>query len=219
MKADKTVYFVRHGQSEANLGNFSYGDHDSPLSTLGRDQAERIAERCKKIEIDVIIASTMRRARETAEKIATATGKPFETSELFIERRMPTSIEQSRGELGGKAFETWKDTMYVEDARFEDGENFQDIKSRAGSVLAYLEKRKEERVIVVAHGFLLRMILARLLFGESLTPEEIKQTVLHTKMDNTGITVLQYASEGQTYDGMPVKGWFLKAWNDHAHLG
>ena len=53
---DKVVYFVRHGQSEDNVAPVFQSPH-SPLSAVGRQQAERIAERVSHLSFDALLAS------------------------------------------------------------------------------------------------------------------------------------------------------------------
>jgi broad specificity phosphatase PhoE len=65
----KVVYFVRHGQSEDNVAPV-FQSPDSPLSAVGRQQAERIAARVAKLSFDVLLASPYRRAHETAAVIS-----------------------------------------------------------------------------------------------------------------------------------------------------
>jgi serine/threonine-protein phosphatase PGAM5 len=64
---ERTIYLVRHGQSERTAGaEDSFGPG---LTTLGREQAALIAERLSRLPISAIHHSTLRRARETAEII------------------------------------------------------------------------------------------------------------------------------------------------------
>lgn len=65
------IVLIRHGESEANRLGIKQGKTiDTSLSELGRKQAGRVAERLKNEKIDLIYASNLKRARETAEAIA-----------------------------------------------------------------------------------------------------------------------------------------------------
>lgn len=68
----KVVYFVRHGESEANVAPV-FQSPDSPLSERGRHQAQLIGERVSQLRFDALISSPFARARETAQVIAQAT--------------------------------------------------------------------------------------------------------------------------------------------------
>lgn len=59
---EKTVYFVRHGESEGNVTPV-FQTPDSPLSKKGREQAFHIAQRLSRLSFNVLVASPMERAK------------------------------------------------------------------------------------------------------------------------------------------------------------
>lgn len=68
-----TLYFLRHGQSLANIqGNFAGQRDNSPLTELGIQQAKDAGKMWneKGISLDKIISSPLIRARKTAEIFA-----------------------------------------------------------------------------------------------------------------------------------------------------
>ena len=60
------VYFVRHGQSRGNAEHVLLGHTDLDLSELGYEQARATAEEMREIPIDIIYASDLKRAYNTA---------------------------------------------------------------------------------------------------------------------------------------------------------
>lgn len=64
-----TIYIVRHGESEGNVNGDIYGG-DPPLTQIGIDQAEALAEVLLSKPIDIIYSSHLKRAYQTAQKIA-----------------------------------------------------------------------------------------------------------------------------------------------------
>lgn len=67
------IYFIRHGESEANVKKVFAGQKEnSPLTVKGEEQALEAAYAIKRqgIKIDRIIASPLKRARKTAQIIA-----------------------------------------------------------------------------------------------------------------------------------------------------
>src|SRR5687768_8896663 len=85
----KTIYFIRHGEAEANAQGLLAGTrNDSPLTDRGRAQAKDAAELVAKLPIEVMIVSPLSRAQETASIIAEAIGYtgPTVTEPLFMER-------------------------------------------------------------------------------------------------------------------------------------
>jgi len=218
----KTVYFVRHGESTANAGFSVYQAGTSELTEEGRKQADFIAKRCKKLTVDVLLSSTMKRAKDTAHVIAKEIGKEVEMSDLFTERRLPQElIGRPREDPDAKEMETaWFKSFLQTGIRVGSGENFDDLKKRAVSVLQYLKDRPENHILVVTHGYFLHMLIAIVLLGESITPEEFSKVAHAVWVDNTGLSRIEYRDEVLTrIDDTHYQGWVLRVWNDHAHLG
>ena len=63
------IFFVRHGQTEANLNKVMAGHKDVLLTEKGKEQAYITAENLKDYNIDLMFVSPLKRARETAEII------------------------------------------------------------------------------------------------------------------------------------------------------
>src|SRR3989344_1463939 len=210
----KTIYFVRHGESEGNA-SFRYQASETPLTERGREQARLMAERCTKFPIDIIVSSTMERAQETAAIIAERTGLVVEPSDFFRERRLPRELtDRLRSEVEAHKIErAWQKSLANEGPRVTDGENFDDIRVRTGKGLEYLISRSEQNILVSTHESFLRSLVARALFCENITGQEMKIFMRALRMENTGSTVLPHNADD------PSLPWTLWIWNDHAHLG
>ncbi|MFM2330881.1 MAG: hypothetical protein RLZZ26_388 [Candidatus Parcubacteria bacterium] len=212
---EKTVYFVRHGQSEDNVAA-RFQSPDSPLNEVGKKQAESIAKRVATLQFDALIASPFERARETAQIIAKATGKEPEYSDLFTERVKPTSIngKSYEDEKANTAWREWEKSLYTSGMRVEDGENFDDLVARVDKALAFLTARPEKSIVVVSHGYFLRAIVGRVLLGEMFSPEASRRFHRAAAIENTGLTVIRYK---KVFEEESL--WRLWVFNDHAHLG
>jgi broad specificity phosphatase PhoE len=210
----KTVYFVRHGESEGNTGRVLQG-LAAPLSPEGMRQAAVIAERAAHIAFDAIISSTAQRVQQTAALIAQKTGKTVESSPLFMERFRPSSISDIpiTSEITATNAR-WHETFFTLGQRVEDGENFDDLKTRVCEALTFLERRPEDALMVVTHGYFLRMMMTRVLCGPEFDPPTFKKVDAGFRMQNAGITVLRYDP-----DATITSPWYIWIWNDHAHLG
>ena len=79
------VLLVRHADCYDGLNGEV--DEDPPLSPTGREQARRLAERLRGMEIDAVYSSPLRRARETAELL----GRPLAIDERLVEVAADTS--------------------------------------------------------------------------------------------------------------------------------
>lgn len=176
---DKTIYFVRHGQSIDNVSPVFQGV-SSPLSAEGEKQAELIANRLKHVEFDALVASPVKRAKQTAEAISKATSRDIRFSELFVERIKPTSVGEGKPWTDPEAQRIWRewDETYLSAdpaTKFEDGENYAEIIKRAEDALNYLLNQPEQKIVVVTHGYFLRTLISYALFDKNLTPHIMRQ--------------------------------------------
>jgi len=209
----KTIYLVRHGESEGNVGPRYQGDA-TPLTENGERQAQFIAKRAKKLSIDTLIASPILRAQQTATYISNETGLLIETSDLFVERRRP-SVQVDNLKTSPEVIEAEAEIIKssgISGYRYSDEENFDDLKLRTGEALAYLAHHPASSLLVVSHGVFLRNIIARVIFGDNLSGPECTAVLETFVASNTGITVL-------THDATRKNQWNIVSWNDHAHLG
>ena len=83
------LYFVRHGESEANTtGLFSNRPPGAALTAAGREQAESLAVRLHDAGITQIYSSPLLRARQTAEILSAALNAPVEVTDALREYDM-----------------------------------------------------------------------------------------------------------------------------------
>lgn len=215
----KTIYLVRHGESEGNT-SLTFQTRESLLTEKGREQAEFIAKRVEKLPIEAIIASPAVRTRVTAETIAARTKKTVDFSDLFVERRTMTQVWGRR--INDPEIADIKQVLFRFDEpnlRYSDEENFEDLKTRADAALSYLEKRPEDHICVVGHGLFTRILVARVLMGKEMTGPECLKIVNALRTRNTGLSVLHFKEHAGMGPEGPESNWQLLVWNDHAHLG
>ena len=96
------LYLIRHGQA-INVVQKTSGDPG--LSPLGVKQAERLRDRLAasgEIATDVLITSTMLRAKQTAEIIAPALGLPIIFDDEVQEQRPGEALNMSEEEFREK---------------------------------------------------------------------------------------------------------------------
>ncbi len=87
------LLLIRHGESSANAEKRLQGHVDFPLNERGRRESEMLADRLSRMPIAALYASPLKRARETAEIVASRLGLPLE--------ERPDLVERDIGELGG----------------------------------------------------------------------------------------------------------------------
>ena len=209
----KTVYFVRHGESEGNVGDV-WQDSTAALTEHGRVQAGVVGDRFSALPVDIIVASDMKRALQTADIIADRIKCEVVHSSLFNERRRPSEQlgEFKENETAKEAEMLMKTYFNDPQFRYSDEENFCDLKFRAEELMQFLEERPEDHVLVITHEILMRIILAYISHGKDLTAEEGKQFFRTFHMNNTGITTVA-SNEGDN-----KSNWDLLTWNDYSHL-
>lgn len=209
----KTVYFIRHGETDGNASNL-FQHSDISLSEKGKEQAKRIAERCRSLDAEIIISSTMARAQQTAEAIAAETQLSVESSADLREVAVPSALigQDKNGAEAEKFNHYLENFLYQEpDEKFEDAENYSEVIGRVQSVFKMLEAKPEEKIIVVSHGRFLRSVFAFVLANQG---DARVSGIIDTSMkmmDNTAVSVLQF---GQFE---PDK-WLLSIYNDQAHF-
>lgn len=188
---------------------------DSPLSQVGLAQADKIANRLSQVKFDALIASPLMRAKQTAQAIAQKTGKDVTFSELFVEHKKPRSIEGKpyTDKAATDIWRAWQNNQFTSGRHLADSENYDDIVARTDKALDYLLKRPEANIAVVTHGYFLCSMVARVLLGDNLTGPILKRFQLHTAMQNTGITVLDYRDDFEE-----DFAWRLWTFNDHSHF-
>lgn len=210
----KNIYFIRHGESEGNTGPVRQ-DGFIHLSDRGREQAAFMAERCSNLPIEILVASTMTRAQQTASIIGEKIEKEVVSSALFTERRRP-SAQTGKSKDHPDALvidkEIWSN-FGIPGYRHSDEENFEDLRDRARQALEFLASRPEKHIAVVTHGFFMRILIAYVVFRERLTGKECELFMRTFHMENTGLTIIEHTGP----DKEPP--WRVWTWNDHAHLG
>lgn len=141
------LVIVRHGRTDANARGLLLGRSDVELDSVGRAQAERLAEAVGPVER--IVSSPLARARQTAEAIGGPRGLG-----IAIEPRL---IELDYGDYDGRAFDevptdTW--TRWRSDLTFAPpgGESLHDLGLRVRAFLDQLTAEPSDAtVVLVSH--------------------------------------------------------------------
>ncbi|MDR2686749.1 MAG: histidine phosphatase family protein, partial [Oscillospiraceae bacterium] len=105
-----TLLYLRHGQTDWNARDLVQGRTDIPLNETGRAQARARATELigYRPPVDVIYASPLKRARETAEIIQSALGVPLYFDNRLMEMRFGRLEGVPRTQLaGGSVFGHW----------------------------------------------------------------------------------------------------------------
>ncbi len=105
--APTTTLLLRHGQTVLSVDKRFSGRGDQPLTEVGRGQAAAAAVRLATSDAVAVIASPLRRARETAALAAEALGVEVVVDDGFQE----TDFGDWEGHTFGEVRERWPDAM------------------------------------------------------------------------------------------------------------
>ncbi|MFY0683721.1 MAG: histidine phosphatase family protein [Balneola sp.] len=187
----KHLYIVRHGETEFNkLQKMQGRGINASLNDKGRVQAASISEFLKEKPITKIVTSSLNRAMESAQPLsALFDSHPENHADLD---------EMNFGILEGKPFEDVKqDLQFLHnnwsegnlDIAPDDGESPKEVFDRANAkVLQILKSSKDEHVVFVVHGRLIRILLSEWL-GLGL------QNMHKIEHQNGAINHLRWANE------------------------
>ncbi len=152
------LYMIRHGESYVNLKDWAGGNVDAGLTPLGQAQAAALGEWLPSHlpHIDVLYASTMQRAQETAAPVAQA-------------YNIPITLDNRLREIGNNKLtgDPWPSDSLPEYGDFwgseqpfspitpdyPEGESLMHFRIRVGQFIEeMLTKHRGEVVVTVCHG-------------------------------------------------------------------
>lgn len=199
------IYFVRHGESALNQDK-KYQFEKTPLSTVGKSQAEKLAWQLTGIKFDLMMASPLFRAMQTAEILNKVHNCRIVKNNLLHEIRRP-SIISGKAKDDPEAIAILKEVhdKYADPSwRHSDEETAYEIIERAHHVLADLTSIDAENVLVVTHRLFISVMVASMLFEEDISPVTLLRWLKFSDMDNAAVTLCQYTGKQQ---------WKLISWN------
>jgi broad specificity phosphatase PhoE len=154
-----TLLLVRHGETDWNRDGRWQGQSDTQLNDVGRAQAAQLGEELD--GVDVVYASDLARARETAEILARRLHLDVEMDERLRERGFGAWEGKTGPEIEAEfsdAHARWRAGV---GPGADDAEPFADFAVRVRSFLEdVLARHPDETVLVVSHGGSIRVIHA-----------------------------------------------------------
>ena len=198
----KHYYFVRHGQTQWNAIARMQGQLESDLTALGRKQAEIGAQLLAGLDIEAIFASPLRRTRQTAEIINQYVDAPL----AFDSRIVEWDCGDWSGHLHSDVKAKWPaEWAALEADRFNyrgpGCENFPDMIERAAPFVDELLAAPAERVAVISHGMIGRVMIG-ILMGFS--------TDKFLGFSQPNDVVYRTSLPAESTDGVPKLHYYLK---------
>ena len=167
----KTLYIVRHGQTEYNKQGIIQGRGvDTDLNDEGRKQAQQFFAAYKDVPFDKAYISALKRTQQSSQPFLDR-GLPFEKlpglDELawgIHEGQLPTP-ENKAAFL--QIMRDWLDGSL--DSKFEGGESPNEVEIRQREALKVIMSHPEEKTVLVCmHGRAMRLLLC-ILTGKPLS--------------------------------------------------
>lgn len=152
-------YIIRHGQTNWNKEGRIQGKTDIELNEEGIKQAEEAKRILKDYPIDMIVSSTLKRARKTAEIINEAKNVPIIFKEALEERGL--------GEFEGKTQQEFQDEIwnseilanYSLNKEYKGVETIRSLCDRVWGLIEELKKKYvDKNILLVTHGGVTRAI-------------------------------------------------------------
>ncbi len=147
------LYVIRHGLTNCNKENKYNCRYDEDINEIGVEQAIKASDDVRKLDIDLIICSPMKRTKHTME-LVNVNNIPVIYDERLIERD------------GGKLTQTVLDDYYYTEyynyystKTVEGLETLPELFNRVHSFLDEIKtKYKEKNILLVTHGAVARTI-------------------------------------------------------------
>lgn len=179
------VFLIRHGHVDYTPPT-PITAHNA-LTPLGHLMAARLAERCATLRLQCLFASTMRRARETADAISRRLPALERVDMLAFEETSIADLEGFEGPRPAEDLNTWSEEHF----RYANARTWERVVAGWEQVQALARERQLERVAIVSHGGAINALL-RHFVGQDVT------RLRHSwfDLDYTSLTCLRYNGSG-----------------------
>ena len=139
------LYVIRHGETEMGK-NEIIATEDEPLNEFGIQQAKKIGENLRKLDIDVIYCSPIERAKHTLELFDLDNDIPVIIDEIIKERNMGIYEKVPFKDLDWDIF--WN---YNSDIKYPELETMKSVYERIKDFIDKI-KLQDKNVLIVTHG-------------------------------------------------------------------
>ena len=158
------LILMRHGETAWNRSQRLQGHRDIPLSDAGRNQAVDAAPSVVALRPEVVLASDLGRARETADVVAAVVDLPVAVDPRLRETSMGKWEGLTRDEVVAEwepEWNAWRTTSAH--ASPPGGESRWQVAQRAAAVVDELDDDRASRALLVSHGGTIVGLTGRLL--------------------------------------------------------
>jgi len=156
------IIFVRHGECEGNVKGLFRGRKDYPLNQRGIVQAQDLSQELKRISINNIYSSPLKRAKQTAETIGEKCGVKINIENRFNNIELGDWEGLKKNKIAEEYPEEWELWMNNPEAlRIEGMETLCNVQKRAKKCLDKLVlENKDKTFVVVSHRAVLKPLIS-----------------------------------------------------------
>ncbi|MET9627270.1 bifunctional RNase H/acid phosphatase [Lentzea sp. NPDC006480] len=199
------LILLRHGQTKLSVERRYSGRGDHELTELGLQQAEKAAGRLSKVDgIAAVISSPLRRAKQTAEKLAQKTNLEVVTHQGLIETDFGTWEGLTFAEAAEQDPEIHRRWLSDTSQKPPNGESFDEVHARVRKARSeIIAKFGGKTLVVVSHVTPIKTLLRQAL---DVGP----QFLFRMHLDLTGVSIAEFYPDGHAS---------VKLVNDTSHLG
>jgi probable phosphoglycerate mutase len=194
---------VRHGETRWNVEQRVQGHGDSDLTETGVQQAKAIARRLAEEDFDLLVASDLGRAHETARHVAGQCGRPIVIDPRLRERSFGAGEGMGYREIGEKYPGAFSRTEATDpDVGIPGGESRRQFHDRIVAAFQSLAaEHPGKRIAVVTHGGVLATVHRHIHGVDVAQPHRV-------------------AINNASFNEVCLEDacWSVATWDDRAHL-
>ena len=185
------IIIIRHGETEWNKTGCFQGHSDVPLSAEGRAQAAMLGKNLSVDHVDMIYASDLTRAMETAAPLAQRFGLEVISDPQLRELNFGAWEGRNFNDVNAENPNAMKN-FYTdpEQADIPESEPFPEFQRRvAGRVREIVAQERGKRIVIVSHGASIRILFADILSMPI-------RSIWHVSQLNTAVNKIRFEDDG-----------------------
>lgn len=168
-----TLVLIRHGETDWNVEGRYQGQADPPLNARGIAQAHQLAAALRDVGLDVLYASPLRRALQTAEVVAETLHIPLHVEPRLMEIHQGDWQGRLRAEIAARypeLFQRWQTEPW--EVTPPGGEHLRQVQERVyAAVDEILARHPGQRIGLVTHRIPIALIKVRY---QGLAPDAVR---------------------------------------------
>ncbi|MGA0849386.1 MAG: histidine phosphatase family protein [Chthoniobacterales bacterium] len=190
----KTLYLVRHGETDHNADGRAMGQMDVPLNARGLAQARQTGEFLRRYPIERIVSSDLQRATATAQPLADALGLAVESEARL--RELSFGILEGKTVAECEAIEPeavarWGSGDF--DVALPGGESRRSLMRRTRAVLDEILAGPHDHIALFSHGGALNALHTHILeHGHPAPREHIPRAF---RFHNAAVSMAAYSKD------------------------